>query len=131
MEIGHLTSAQDKSADMILELLTKVVNNKNYETVKANVEGYETPSKITDRKNPEKFFIPDVAATVNGRKSYFELGLKPSSEQTQDLITKWRLLADLAAFKNGKLYIAVPRGNMAFINRMMADHSIVAEVIKL
>ncbi len=131
MEIGHLTDSQEKTADMIQDMMDKVVARKGFDEIQANLEGYDTPSKIRDRNNPDKFFIPDITGTVNGRKSYFELGLKTEGDQTRELVTKWRLLADLAGFKNGKLYIAVPRGNMAFINRIMTDYTIQAEVVKI
>ena len=129
MENGILTEGQQKDPELIQALLDKIVNKKGFENVKANAEGYETPAKIRRSKESEEYFIPDVTGEVNGRKSYFELGMKSSDER--DLVTKWRLLSSLAQFKHGKLYLAVPRGHMAFTNRILADYPIQAEVVKI
>ncbi len=129
MENGILTEAQQKDAELITLLLDKIVKKKGFENIRANAEGYETPAKIRRGKDTEEYFIPDVTGEVNGRKSYFELGMK--SEDERELVTKWRLLSSLASYKHGKLYLAVPRGHMAFTNRILADYPIQAEVVKL
>lgn len=129
MENGILTEAQQKDPEMIDLLLEKIVKKKGFENIRANAEGYETPAKIRRGKDTEEFFIPDCTGEVNGRKSYFELGMK--SEDERELVTKWRLLSSLANHKHGKLYLAVPRGHMAFTNRILADYPISAEVVKI
>ncbi|MCB0375845.1 MAG: hypothetical protein KDD04_08000, partial [Sinomicrobium sp.] len=65
---------------------------------------------------------------LNGRKSYFELVQK--TDELQEVITKWKLLSNLASFKDGKLFLIVPHGNLAFTNRILDNYSIQAEVIK-
>jgi len=129
MENGILTEAQQKDPELIQLLLDKIVKKKGFENVRANAEGYETPAKIRRGKDTEEYFIPDCTGEVNGRKSYFELGMK--SDDERELVTKWRLLSSLANYKHGKLYLAVPRGHMAFTNRILADYPIQAEVVKL
>lgn len=129
MEHGILKDTQEKDQALIQRLLDKVVKGKGFDEIKANVDGYETPAKIRRGKDSEEYYIPDVTGEVNGRKSYFELGMK--TEDERELVTKWRLLANLADYKNGKLYLAVPRGHMAFTNRILADYPIKAEVVKI
>lgn len=129
MENGILTEAQQKDAEMIDLLLEKVVKKKGFENICANAEGYETPAKIRRGQDSEEYFIPDCTGEVNGRKSYFELGMKSDNER--ELVTKWRLLSSLASYKHGKLYLAVPRGHMAFTTRILADYPIQAEIVKL
>ncbi len=129
MENGILTEAQQKDAELIQKLLDKIVNKKGFDSVRANAEGYETPAKIRRGKDSDEYYIPDVTGEVNGRKSYFELGMKVDDER--ELVTKWRLLSDLAGMKHGKLYLAVPRGHMAFTNRILNDYPINAEVVKI
>lgn len=129
MENGILTEAQQKDPEMITLLLDKIVKKKGFENIRANAEGYETPAKIRRGKETEAYFIPDCTGEVNGRKSYFELGMK--SDDERELVTKWRLLSSLANYKHGKLYLAVPRGHMAFTNRILADYPINAEVVKI
>jgi hypothetical protein len=129
MENGILTEAQQKDPELIQLLLDKIVKKKGFENVRANAEGYETPAKIRRGQDTYEYFIPDCTGEVNGRKSYFELGMK--SDDERELVTKWRLLSSLANYKHGKLYLAVPRGHMAFTNRILADYPIQAEVVKL
>ncbi|MEM7575381.1 MAG: hypothetical protein AAF433_20915 [Bacteroidota bacterium] len=130
MEQGILTEDQGKDPEMITTMIEKLVQRKGFDQIKANAEGYETPSPIRRNAGGEEIvYIPDVTGTINGRKSYFELGMKAEDERT--LVTKWRLLSDLASIKNGKLYLAVPRGHMAFTNRILADYPIRAEVVKI
>lgn len=129
MEQTTLTDTQEKDTELIETMIKKIVSGKGFDEVKANIEGYETPSKLQDRKNEGVFFIPDVTGVINGRTSYFELGMKTTDETS--LVTKWRILSSLANFKNGKLYLAVPRGHMAFTNRLIADYQIQAEVVKI
>lgn len=133
MEHGIVTESQEqRDPEMIKKLIEKVVTRKGFDDVRANIEGYESPAKIRRGKDSDEFYIPDVTGEVNGRKSYFELGLKTSDETTiRQVVTKWRLLSNLAAHKNGKLYLAVPRGHMAFTNRILADYPIQAEIVKL
>ena len=130
MEQGILTEDQGKDPEMITTMIEKLVQRKGVDQIKANADGYETPSPIRRNKDGEEIvYIPDVTGTINGRKSYFELGMKAEDERS--LVTKWRLLSDLAGIKNGKLYLAVPRGHMAFTNRILADYPIRAEVVKI
>ena len=129
MEQGILTEGQQKDVELIEKLLDKVVKKKGFENICANAEGYETPAKIRRGKDTDEYFIPDVTGEVNGRKSYFELGMK--TEDHRQLVTKWRLLSTIANLKHGKLYLAVPRGHMAFTNRILADYPINAEVVKI
>ncbi|MEL6629348.1 MAG: hypothetical protein AAGF87_04220 [Bacteroidota bacterium] len=135
MDKGILTEAQGKDPELIKKMIEKIVERKGFDQVRANADGYETPSPIRRKGTegePENIYIPDVTGTINGRKSYFELGMKSENDDdTRALITKWRLLSDLADIKNGKLYLAVPRGHMAFTNRILADYPIRAEVVKI
>ncbi|PHI19639.1 hypothetical protein CEQ90_12270 [Lewinellaceae bacterium SD302] len=132
MEQGIVTDGQDRDPELIQKMIDKIVVRKGFDEIKANIEGYESPSKIRRGKDSEEYYIPDVTGVVNGRKSYFELGLKTDDDETmRQVVTKWRLLANLAAYKNGKLYLAVPRGHMAFTNRILADYPIQAEVVKI
>ncbi|MEM6396596.1 MAG: hypothetical protein AAF741_09625 [Bacteroidota bacterium] len=135
MDKGILTEAQGKDPELIKKMVEKIVERKGFDQIKANADGFDTPAPIRKKDkegNVEYTYIPDVTGTINGRKSYFELGMKTEgNDDTQKLVSKWRLLSDFAAIKNGKLYLAVPRGHMAFTNRILADYPIKAEVVKI
>jgi len=126
MENGILTDVKDEV--LVRKLIEEVVLPRGYQDVKANTAGYETPSKLT-RPKEEGAFIPDATGLLNGRKSYFELAQK--TDDLQEVITKWKLLSNLASIKNGKLFLVVPHGNLAFTNRILNNYPIQAEVIKM
>ena len=126
MENGILTNAKDEV--LVRKMIDKVIVPKGYQNVKANTEGFDTPAKLT-RPNEEEAFIPDATATLNGRKSYFELAQK--TDDLQEVVTKWKLLSNLASYKDGKLFLVVPHGNLAFTNRILDNYPIRAEVVKL
>lgn len=115
---------------MIRDIVENFISRKGYNNIRANLEDFETPAKLTRRvKGEEESFIPDATATMNGRKSYFEVSLK--TENTRPVVTKWKLLSNLASLKNGKFFLLVPRGHMAFTNRLVTQYTIEAEIVKL
>jgi len=74
-------------------------------------------------------FIPDITATKNDKKGYFEIAKKV--KDTSQLVNKWKLLATLAEMKNGDFHIFVPHGHMKFTREILTDYGINAEVVKL
>lgn len=129
MEEGILTEAKDEV--LLRKLIDKVVLPRGYQDVRANIEGYETPAKLRRKTEDgeEEVFIPDATGVLNGRKSYFELALK--SDNLQEVVTKWKLMSNLATYKDGKLFIVVPHGHLAFTNRILESYPIQAEVVKI
>ncbi len=130
MEEGILTVHQEKDSDMIRQVVEEVVSPRGYKDIRANLEDYESPSKLMRRQgDEEEFFIPDATGVINGRKSYFELALK--TDKVRQVVTKWKLLANMAAFKRGKLFLIAPRGHYAFASRLLNKYAIQAEIVRL
>jgi precorrin-4 methylase len=77
----------------------------------------------------EKSFIPDITATKNGGKYYFEIANRNEAER--DVVGKWKLMSTLARMKNGDFRIFVPYGSMKYTNEILEKKNIEAEVIKL
>lgn len=130
MDEGILTDQKDE--ELIQQLINVLVSPRGYKDIRANLEDYETPAKLTrqnKKTNEDESFIPDVTAVINGRKSYFELAVK--SDDVTQVVTKWKLLSDVARYKRGKLFLVTPRGHFAFADRLMKLHMIQAEVVKL
>lgn len=125
METGILT--EGKRPELIKEAIEKVVNAKGYEGIKANLEEYDTPSRL--HRKDEEAFIPDITGVKAGRKSYFELAMK--TDTVQEAVTKWTLLSSLARLHNGKLYLIVPKGHLTFTQKLVKDYNILATVIRL
>ncbi|MCB0622058.1 MAG: hypothetical protein KDC43_20345 [Saprospiraceae bacterium] len=126
MKEGVLTP--DKDQTLIARLVEKVVQPKGYDQIRVNSEGYDMPAEIKSQES-DKVFVPDATAMRNGRKNYFELGLK--TDRVRPLITKWKLLSNLARFRGGKLFLVVPRGHHAFVKRILRDYPVEAKVVKI
>jgi len=125
METGILT--EGKRPELIIEAIEKVVNPKGYEGIRANVDEYETPSKL--QRKDDSAFIPDITGVKAGRKSYFEVAVK--TDVVQEAITKWKLLSSLARMHNGKLYLIAPKGHYTFTMKLVKDHSISATIVRM
>ena len=117
-----------KKPKLINRVIDKVVSPRGFKKIKANTEDFNTPSKLNRERNDESF-IPDITAVRNGRKSYFELALK--TEKIRQVVTKWKLLSQLATFKRGKLFLIIPRGHYAFTKRVLKKYPIEAKLIRL
>lgn len=96
--------------------------------IRANVDGYEKPISY-DRQQDGESFMPDVTGKQFDQKSYFEVVIK-TNEVTQ-LVSKLKLLSQLAALRGGQLYLMVPKGNLPFAKTMVVDSRVTAEVINL
>jgi len=99
-----------------------------FSRVKANSEGFETPTSFRQPDDDETF-IPDVTAVKLGSKNYFEVALK--TDDRERTIRKWKLLSTLAEMKNGTLYLFAPRGHKAFASRIVDKRNLNAEVIAI
>ncbi|MCB9282859.1 MAG: hypothetical protein H6563_02200 [Lewinellaceae bacterium] len=125
METGILT--EGKRPELIKEAIEKVVNPKGYEGIKANLEDYDTPSRL--HRKDEEAFIPDITGVKAGRKSYFELAMK--NDTVQESVTKWKLLSSMARLHSGKLYLIVPKGHFTFTQKLVKEHSILATIVRI
>ena len=89
--------------------------------IKANYDGFDQPS-VFAKVGEEKEFTPDVTGSKFDRKFYIEIATK--SENGQRAISKWKLLSEIAKMKGGKLYLMTPRGQKAFVERILKKHSL-------
>lgn len=118
---------EKKEETLIKKALNKVLALKGFEKIRANMEGFETPARLV-RADSGDSYIPDITGLKNGTKSYFEIAVKnPKKKAT---VSKWKLLSQLAKLRNGKFYLLVPRGNYAFVQRLMDKYPIEAQVVK-
>ena len=123
---GILT--ETKKDYLIERALKKILSTRTFDKVKANLEGYEPPAKLT-KTSGEGAFVPDITGVKGGEKHYYELAIKNS--KIKETIDKWKLLGQLAQLRRGKFYLVVPKGNLAFVRRMMSRHSLRANIIKI
>jgi len=99
-----------------------------FSNIKANVEEYETPAGFT-KKGASEAYIPDLSGVKLGGKSYVEIALK--TEAGDDQVSKFKLLSTMASIKSGKLYLLAPKGHKAFVDKMVKQFNISAEVISI
>jgi hypothetical protein len=95
--------------------------NRKFNHLKANCEGYETPTPY-QRQGDEEVFVPDISGRRRTAKYFVEI--VASTENKKRMISKWRLLSTLAGMKGGKLYLLAPRGYKAFTQRILEKYAL-------
>lgn len=89
-----------------------------YENIKADAEGYETPTTY-HKKGSDVTITPDIIAEHDGKKHYFEISLK--SEEPALLKSKWKFLETLTKMKGDYFKIITFRGHYKFTQDMLDD----------
>ncbi|MBN8821537.1 MULTISPECIES: hypothetical protein [unclassified Spirosoma] len=102
--------------------------SRGFVDIKANIEGYPKPGGF-GRQQDGQTFIPDVTAQQFEQKSYFTVVLK--TDPVDGLVSKLKLLNQLALRGGGQLYLLTPKGHMPFAKSVAANSAITAELINL
>ena len=102
--------------------------NHGFKNLKANLEGYETPTQFTSQES-DKALIPDITGVQLGGKSYIEVATK--TENINRSISKWKLLSTLADMKGGKLFLLAPKGHKHFTEQIVKERHLNADVVYL
>jgi hypothetical protein len=116
-----------KEEDMIKKVIETYVNRNGYSEVRANIDGWETPSSLSF-KNGEEKLVPDITASKRGGKWYIELVRKDGDQEMT--VSKWKLLSVLGKAKGGGLVLISPPGSYAFAERLTKKHDIQVQIIK-
>lgn len=106
-----------KYSDILNESVS-YLEQRGYENIKADTEGYETP-KSFNKKGSDISITPDIVAEKEGKKHYFELSLK--SDKPRLLKSKWLFLNTLSALKSHKFRLITTKGHYKFTNEMLSD----------
>lgn len=118
---------QKKSYDRVIDWLER----HGYKNIKANIEGFETPTGFT-RQESGNLLVPDVSAKNLSAKYYSEIARKPKDKSIiQRIVSKWKLLSFMAERKGGKLYLFAPYGSKSFARRLIQRYNINAELYYL
>ena len=104
------------------------LENKGFDNIKADIEGYETPKSYL-KKGSDISITPDIVAEKAGRKHYFEIGLK--SDEPTLLKSKWRFLDVLTRMRDDRFKVITRRGHYKFTQDMLDDLNLDKEPIKL
>ncbi|WP_242131499.1 hypothetical protein [Aestuariivivens marinum] len=100
----------------ILEDSITYLENKGFENIKADLEGYETPKSYL-KKGSDIAVTPDIVATKEGRKHLFDVSLK--SEKPKLLKSKWLFLNTLSNLKSYRFKLITTRGHYKFTHEML------------
>lgn len=90
--------------------------------IKANFEGYEAPRSF-NRADEDISFVPDITGSKRTSKFYVEIAMK-ETDDTSNMVSKWKLLSTLASMKGGKLYLLAPRGHKAYVERLLDKYQL-------
>lgn len=100
----------------ILEDSITYLENRGFENIKADIDGYTTP-KSYSKAGSDITITPDIIAEKEGRKHYFDISLK--SEKPNLLKSKWLFLNTLSRLKSSRFRLITARGHYAFTQDML------------
>ena len=125
-----MTTADKKDNLEFLKESISYLENKGFDNIQAEVEGYVTPkSYLKKGRGNDVSITPDIVAEKAGRKHYFEIGLK--SEEPTLLKSKWRFLDVLTRMKDDRFRVITRRGHYKFTQDMLDDLNLDKVPIKL
>ena len=116
-----------KDEDLIKKVVDTYVSRGGYSDVKANIEGYDTPSALSSKENQDRV-VPDITANKRGGMWYIEVVRKDS--ELEKTVSKWKLLSILGSAKSGGLILIAPSGHYAFAERLVKLPDIQAQIVK-
>ncbi len=117
-----------KDDDLIKKILDSHVSRGGYSEVKANIEGYDTPTALSSKDNEDRV-VPDITAFKRNGRWYIEVVKKDG--EVEKTISKWKLLSTIGKAKGGGLILFAPSGHFAFAERLIKKHDIPAQIIKM
>jgi len=117
-----------KDEDLIKKILDSFVSRGGYTEVKANIEGFETPSALSNKESEDRV-VPDITALKRNGRWYIEVVRKDS--EVEKTVSKWKLLSMLGKARNGGLILMAPSGQYAFAERLTKKHDIHCKIIKM
>lgn len=110
-----VSTDKEKYTDILEESIT-YLENRGFEHIKADIEGYETPKSYL-KKGSDIAVTPDIVASKEGRKHIFDISLK--SDQPKLLKSKWLFLQTLSNLKSHSFKLITTRGHYKFTREML------------
>lgn len=116
-----------REEEQIKKVIVSWVSRNGYTEIKANIEGYETPSALSIKGGDERL-VPDIVALKRGGKWFIEVVRKEA--EAEKTVSKWKLLSILGKNKQGGLVLIAPAGSFAFAERLCKKYDIQAQIVK-
>ncbi len=123
----HLDKEDSKNTDFLNETI-EYLENKGFEDIKADVEGYESP-KSYKRQNTGNSLTPDITATKRGIPYFFDISLK--SAKPKLLKSKWLLLDTLTRLKDYRFRIVTTKGHLSFTRDLIEETNLNKDFIRI
>ena len=106
---------KEKYTDILEDSIT-YLENRGFENIKADIDGYETPKSYIKRGS-DIAITPDIVANKEGRKHIFDISLK--SDKPKLLKSKWLFLQTLSNLKSHRFKLITTRGHYKFTQEML------------
>ncbi|MEH6679546.1 MAG: hypothetical protein V7724_03315 [Sediminicola sp.] len=119
-----MVAAEKLEHTAFLEKSIVYLKAKGFESIKADLDGFEHPKSYL-RKGTDSKVTPDIVALKNGRKYFFDISLK--SERPQLLKSKWLFLDTLSRMNSNRFKIITTKGHYKFTTSLMDDLNITDE----
>jgi hypothetical protein len=127
--VESATEKKESKQTKYLKQAVQLLEKKGYQDIKAELPDYESPTSFTE-KSSDKSFTPHLTGRKDESKDYFQV-VEGDKKNIQDVVSKWKLFANLAKIKNGQFYLLVPYGRKKYTMQLINDHGIDAELMKL
>ncbi len=112
-----LSAEKTEQTDFIIKSIHYLEAN-GFENIKADIEGYESPKSYL-KKGSDTKLTPDIVATKNGKKYFFDISMK--SEEPKLLKSKWLFLDTMSRLKHDRFRIITTKGHYKFTDMMLED----------
>lgn len=124
-----MSSITESKLVQFTQKAVELLQSKGYKEIKADLPDFEQPTRFTE-KNSDKTFAPDLTGETLIGKDYFKI-VEGDKQNTQEVVSKWKLFSNLARIKNGKFYLLVPYGKKKYTNELIKEHNIDAHLLTL
>ncbi len=118
-------SKKEKAAYTAVQLL----ESKGYKNIKADLPDFEQPTKFIEKES-EQAYAPDLTGQTLLGKDYFEI-VDSKDKDENNVISRWKLFSNIARIKNGKFFLLVTHGYNAYVQKILKNYDIEANVLKL
>lgn len=102
----------------VLEKSVQHLQARGFSNIKVDMEGYETPKSYLKKSNGSSI-TPDITASKNGVKYFFDISLK--SDTPTLLKSKWLFLDTLSRMRSNKFRIITFRGHYKFTDTLLNE----------
>ena len=104
--------------EAILKKSVEHLQARGFDNIKADMDGYESPKSYV-KKSSGNSVTPDITATKNGIKYFFDISVK--SDKSTLLKSKWLFLDTLSRMKSNRFRIITFRGHYKFTETLLNE----------